>query len=662
MSTNFIDTETAAKRSGWDRGHIGRLCRTKWVAEGLAKLDRPDNGSKASWFVREDADPKFAREKFADQLTEEFDLRTLNEKKRRGLLDRKRILDGWQREIAAGVTLRKTEAQVTASFLDHLLIAENRTLSRSTLFNWLRAAKDGIAGLVDGRGGDESQSFTADNPFVQEVMRLYLRQSQPRLKTCYRHAKFIAEDQAWEICSFKTIQRREKEIPAQYKAKMRLGATAYANTVLPTPKRDYSSLRSNEWWCADHHQFDCIVNAGTPQNPRLCRPWLTAWEDLRSRKIVGWHLFAHDPNYTTILLSLRSAALADGLPEVALVDNGKDFDSWVLQGETKKERWRRRKLHIEFDSARHGGVLGALGIQVVHAIPHNAKAKPVERFFNTLCNGFSKFIPTYCGRNPQEKPENLPDQLARGNAPLLADFAARFAVWVDADYNGRVHEGDSMDGLTPEAALEQFMVSRRVARAEELQLLIQKTSKPITATRHGLQWDGIEYGRGDPALFPFMNKKLYLRVDPDDVTMAAVYTLDDQYVSDVRANFAMPFKATEEEYRRAARERKQINDLTSSYYKLGPRRNADVIELMALKRDEQRAQMRLPPDGNPPPSTRMVRTPLEGQSIPLRKAVGAEGMPMPKYIDLLAASDELETSEFKSSSNWLKLDGAGGDE
>jgi putative transposase len=662
--SDFIDLETAARRSGKSIGHLRRLCGEKWLGDGLARLEQPRDGGRSAWMVSEEADPSLARVKFADQLSSEFDLRKINERKRRGAMDKKRILDMLQADLAAGTHLNIPRKKVIAGFIDKLLLTESRTVSTGTLYNWLKASKDGIGALVDGRGGDEGQSFTGDHPFINEIKRLYLRQSQPGLKVCYDHARLIAEDQSppWPICSFKTVQRRIAEVPEAVLTKLRFGATAYKNTCLPTPRRDYSSLRSNEWWCADHHQLDVIVNTAPHGSPaKLCRPWLTAWEDLRSRKIVGWHLFAHDPNHTTILLALRSACLADGIPEVALVDNGKDFDSYALQGETKAMRFARRKIKVEFDSIRHGGVLGALGVKVVHAIVHNAKAKPVERFFGTLCARFSKLWPTYCGRNPEEKPENLPDQLARGNAPSMEDFASSFATWVDVDYNGRVHEGDSMEGLTPAAAFEQFMVSRRVARAEELQLLIQKTSQPITATRHGLQWDGIEYGRGDPALFQFMGKKLYLRVDPDDVTQAAVYTLDDIFVTEVRANVNMPFGASEEEFRRAAREKKQINDLTSRYYNLGPKRNADVIELMALKRDEEQAsRMQLPPPTDPnPPSMKPVRTPLEGQSIPLRKAVGAEAMSperqKPKTIDLLAESEDFEISNLKSPPSGLRL-------
>jgi putative transposase len=646
MSTAWIDLETAARRSGKSVGHLRRKCGDLWMGQGMASLERPVGGGKSVWRVREDADASLSPVKFADQLTKEFDARELTESQRVRAADRKRIIDAWQADVAAGRQLRVAEFKVTAQFLDRLLLAENRTLSRATLFNWLRASREGFAGLVDGRGADRAAGAAGvDDRFLEEVKRLWLRQSRPRLKTCYDHALLLAEDQGWPTCSLKTIDRRIKQLPKQLIIKCRLGDSAFANQALPAPRRNYAALRTNQVWCADHHQFDVIVRDAEGKH---CRPWITAWEDLRSRKIVGWHIFAHDPNQTTILLSFRSACLAHGIPEEVYIDNGKDFDCYALQGMTKKQR---RRIRVQVDPMKIGGIFGALKVGVTHAIPQNAKAKPVERFFNTVCTRFSRmFWPTYCGNSPADKPENLQDQLARGNAPTVTDFAERFGVWLDADYHGREHTGYGMDGLTPHQAFEKHLISLRAARSEELQLFIAKTSRPITAGRNGVIYGGITYGRGDSALYAYFGKKVYLRVDPDNVNVAAVYDQADRLIAEVAASADMPFGATDQEFRQAERERRQVRELTNKYRQLGPRQNADTLQLMQIKRQEAAAKVLIengsPTD--PPPSIVPFRTPLEGQAIPLRKAVGAEHLSQPrrpKIIDLMAAADELELQQ-----------------
>src|SRR4051794_35439331 len=55
----FIDLAEAARRSGWNEGHIKRSC-LRWMAAGLARKQRPPEGGKAKWFVREDVDARFS--------------------------------------------------------------------------------------------------------------------------------------------------------------------------------------------------------------------------------------------------------------------------------------------------------------------------------------------------------------------------------------------------------------------------------------------------------------------------------------------------------------------------------------------------------------------------------------------------------------------------
>jgi hypothetical protein len=656
----WIDLETAAERSGKSVGHIRRLCGDRWMGEGLAKLEQPAGGGKSSWFVREDADPGFSRVKFAEQLTKQFDMRTVSTKARNKATERQRIVQLWQADVAAGRQLRVPETQITAKFIERMKIEEGKNLSRATLFNWQRAARDGIQGLINvyGNGGTGSE-IEAPDPFLEAVKRFWLRESRPPLKTCYDFAVRQAKIEGWAVCSFKTIQRRIDTLPQQLVIKKRYGETAFVNQVLPPARRDYRSIDSNSWWCSDHHQFDCWVLVGKDEKgkPKYARPWITGWEDLRSRKIVGWHIFAHDPNQSTILLSLRSGCLAHGVPQHVYIDNGKDYDCYTLQGVTKAQRQRtmagqravvRRRIKVQVDGMEVGGVLGALDIKLTHAIAFNAKAKPIERFFNTVCNRFTKFVDTYCGRNPQERPENLPDKM--GNALTIEEFADRFDTWLEADYHERVHGGDAMDGLTPNAAFEQFMVRRRVAREEDLQLLIARTSKPITVDREGVIWRGIRYGKGDAALFPYFKKKVFLRIDPSDISCAAAFTEDDRFIACLAANWDLPFGATDEEFRRAERDRKNTRELTNRYLKLGPqRRRADVMETMALNRaDDARKQL-------PAPGLIPVRTSLEGQFI-TAEAMQPREQHRPKMIDMVAAAGDLGAGAFGSSGSFKMAD------
>src|SRR5205807_7057325 len=110
--------------------------------------------------------------------------------------------------------------------------------------------------------------------------------------------------------------------------------------------------------------------------------------------IVGWTLYAHDPNQDTILSTFRDGCLKHGVPKGVYIDNGKDYDSRALQGETKRQRFDRRRNKAAHPRIEEG-VFGELEVEVKHALPYQPQGKPIERMFGTLCGQFSKLIPTY---------------------------------------------------------------------------------------------------------------------------------------------------------------------------------------------------------------------------------------------------------------------------
>jgi len=100
----------------------------------------------------------------------------------------------------------------------------------------------------------------------------------------------------------------------------------------------------------------------------------------------------------------------------------------LLTGETKKERRARRSerqtIHIEHDMPRFAGVFQLLQIAVWHALPFNAKAKPVERFFGTYEDQFGRLTHSYCGNKPENKPHHLAERLKKGEAVPFDSYVA----------------------------------------------------------------------------------------------------------------------------------------------------------------------------------------------------------------------------------------------
>ena len=630
MSTAFIDLDTAAKRSGRSVGHLSRQCRAKWSAAQLAELRPPPGGGKPAWHVREDADPAFARVKAADQIG--TDLRPFTQAQRDGAMWRFRMLQEWDRFCAHATALNYDRVRATNTFVERKLI-EGTRVSRTQLYEWAEKYRTGgLAALVDRRG--VRSAAPAADPFLEEVKRLYLSPRQPKLTLCRELAAHRAAEAGWAVRNYKACQRAVAEIEAAVVYKLRGGEEAYVNHAEPYLERDYTTLESNELWCSDHHQFDVVVRDGD----RLLRPWLTAFQDLRSRKIVGWRVYGHDPNSDAILTVFRAAVLAHGVPTGLLIDNGKDYDCAALNGRTKRDRWAMRKVRVELDPDKAAGLFGELGVAVQHAQPYHGQSKPIERWFGTVETKTTVWA-TYCGNSPAAKPEDLQLQLERGNAPTLADFAAWFDAWVIEFNAGHAHQGQGMDGQTPDQVYRANLHTVRTARSSLLDLLCLKRVGPVKVQQNGVTVDGLRYGQFEPALQRLLGEQVVLRVDERDVTRVQVYDLADRFVCLAPCNQAVPFNASKQELREALGAKRKSRKLLKEYTEQRPRLADDLPETMLRQAAERAAAARAAdPEPPPGPNVRPIRHALEGQLDAVqraadaaqgRQAVGAESVPLP---------------------------------
>lgn len=642
----YIDLATAAERSGKNRADLSRRCGNEWHPRGLAKLVQQP-GKKSQWFVREDADPGFAAVKFPEQL--KLDLSSLDASHREQVIQRKRILDNWLEARAGGVKLGMNEGEVTAKFLMRVEAEERLTINRATLYRWHSCYREsGLPGLQDRRREKES-SAGFDDPFLDECKRWWLDQRQRSARLCFGIAEAKAIEQGWKLTGYRRVCQLLAAIPRTATVKAREGPEAHNNKVASYIKRDYSTLHSNEQWVGDHHRFDVMVQCGTDKKgkPKYDRPWLTAWMDMRSRKIMGWCIFAHDPNQNSILSALRAGIIDNGVPELLYVDNGKDFDSYAFHGRTKKERFAERaarraaakKGEAIIDEKPVAGILGHLGIKARFCWAFHGQSKPIERFFNTLEDRFGKLWETYCGNSPENRPEDYQKKLDGGQAPQLADFIQAFSEWVENDYHARGHEGNNMDGRSPVAVYAGSWgeASKRTTTQEMLNLLLMKQTKPVPVKRGGsITCNKLDYGMGNPALIPWIGKKVYLRVDERQIKSVLVFSLDDRFICIAQADGSVPANATDQHKRTALDERKRIKKDMAAYNISRPRAVESMADTVARVVYAEAAANTHSVD-NPPPIS-PVRSPLEGELDALREAqergkyriaVGAESMSDP---------------------------------
>lgn len=405
------------------------------------------------------------------------------------------------------------------------------------------------------------------------------------------------------------------KIPIPVGVKNRLGPDAFKTRCESYIQRDYTTLRSNEIWCADHHQLDVIC-----QNPGagFVRPWLSAFEDMRSRMIVGWCIYAHDPNSNSILSAMRGGILSHGIPELIYIDNGKDFGSYVFHGSTK---WQRRKGTVQLESGRVAGILNHLQIKSRFAWAYHGQSKPIERFFNTIEARFSRGFNTYCGRHPLDKPECLQRQLELGNAPKLADFSERFGRWLDV-YHNSAHRGQGMNGQSPRQIYDSSWngFAKRTTSEDMLDLLLTRQTKEVVVHRNGVNYLGLNFGQYAPERIQWAGKKVYLRIDERDISKVSVWSPDDKFIGYWTANQRIPANATHGQLSSAIAEKRRHRKLVREYHQQRPRLAEDLPDLMiraAARNQIQPAALPVAPD------LKLVRSPIESELPKVRRGKNA---------------------------------------
>ena len=256
-----------------------------------------------------------------------------------------------------------------------------------TLYN-----REGLAGLVDRRGGYNKGTSTIPED-VKQVFLAYWMQEKgnrrggggPSIASCYQLTQLNFPGQ--QLPSVAAFQRFVQTIPYAAKVLGREGKKAFADKCEPYIQFDYRSICTNEIWCADNHIFDLWTK---DESGRVFRPWIIGWMDKRSRYIVGYQLLDHDPNADSVLDAFARSVNACGIPERVLLDNGADYTT-----------------HDLFNKKFALSLANEMCIAVTNATPYNAKAKLVERFFNTLEYTYCIHLPSYFGADPQRRPERL---------------------------------------------------------------------------------------------------------------------------------------------------------------------------------------------------------------------------------------------------------------
>jgi transposase InsO family protein len=435
--------------------------------------------------------------------------------------------------------------------------------SQSSLYRWLeRYEQFGLAGLAPQysrrRGGSGA---SLDERARDLIQALYLDPHKPSIRTVERDIR-----QFGYALNYSIINRYiNNEIPLSVKTFYRMGEKAYHDRFDPYIPRDYTLFQPMEWVVADHKTFDFI---GRVDDRRL-RFYLTLVMDMRSRKILGWHI-DQAPNTLTILRAICMMVDSCGTPLNMLVDNGKDFRSHWLVGDT----WKERRMKLDKESCDlTEGILGDIGCKAHFCNPYRGQSKPVERLFRTIIELFEKRQSTYAGSNTADRPDETKlywgnfqgrEQLPLEYFPTLEIVRQKFAefvAWYNAEWE---HSGQGMDGKTPDQVFAENAVPRRDI-PENIRKYIFTRREIRTPDKNGVTIDGIQYY--NEKIVQYIGQQVEVRRDINNIGRVSIFSLPDRlYLFDAE-NQLKDFGITEENIRLLKKKTKAARNHLSGYAK-----------------------------------------------------------------------------------------------
>jgi putative transposase len=380
---------------------------------------------------------------------------------------------------------------------------------------------EGVNGLVDMRGRGNNGGEEISEEAFEFFKSMWLTQQRLSVKQCWRNIRYEnrRQNKGWTIPNLRTMYNLiNRRIPLPMQILLREGQAAYDAKCAPYIQTNPDSIEPGQIWVGDHSQFNCWIR----HRGQWVRPWLTAWEDMRSRVIVGWQI-SLSPNQMTILSAMKKGAKAFGPPDSVHIDNGRDYDSEMWTGTIKAVRKILRKGYI--DKHFLAGLYAMMKIAVSFAIPYHPQSKPIERFFDTVDCQFTKTIKTYCGKDTERKPDYLKDLLTNqkviDSALDLDKFAGLFERYIEA-YNNSSHSGVGMDGRSPAQVLAT-RTSKRIILDDVLELLAKGWSGELIVGKNGVRFKVIYFGQYNADLLACYGKSVRLAFDPDDLRRVDIY-------------------------------------------------------------------------------------------------------------------------------------------
>jgi putative transposase len=345
-------------------------------------------------------------------------------------------------------------------------VAETNEQSVATIKRYLQRYRDGgLAALADKQRSDKGKSRWAhQSETTIELAEL----------AAYAHLREdLSIHMAWEILecrgrqlgmaapSYQTVRRILANINPAAIVLSKQGRKTYDQIFAPYISREFS-MGAGEIVVSDHMIHDVFVQDDVfgGCDRRAIRLRFTGLLDMRSRRFTAY-AWSQEGSSRSITTVLRYHYERYGRFRQFYCDNGKDYQKTGrgASGST----WDMEEIPPEAL-----GVVARLGAEIKYCIKFHPQSKLIERANNTIHMRFDRRWASYCGKDPQHRPEQCDKLLARhakllaegrveeSDLPLASEFIRAAVAWIEGEYHRKSKDIEGMENITPLEAWEEF--------------------------------------------------------------------------------------------------------------------------------------------------------------------------------------------------------------
>ena len=390
------------------------------------------------------------------------------------------------------------------------------TISMSSLERWTRARSTGDAAALAGRYGNRKGAGVLDSAVVDVrgfmvavlVENPHLAMHQVRTLLLKRFGADVelfdgstrpmpSERRLLEAWQDWKNKHRQLHLaltnPDDWKNKHRAAVGSYSEGI----------ERPNQLWEIDASPSDVMLTDG--------RHSIYVVVDVYTRRMMI--LVTKVPRTSAVLLLIRRAVLAWGMPKAIKTDNGSDFVSREAQ-----------RAYFLLDAAHPT------------CDPYSPEQKPhVERAIGTVQHGFMPLLPGYTGHNVATRQairsrETFAARMGESDADIFqaaltgVELQQLADAWVENVYHHNPHEG--LGDRTPHALAESCAGwEARLTDERQIDLLLMPAADGGTRTvsKKGIRVENADFWSVD--LIPYIGTgdRFDVRLDPEDMGRVWVY-------------------------------------------------------------------------------------------------------------------------------------------